>query len=103
VWNLDVPHPTTPEYKEHHEGIQQILGFVDNNLLKGSLKEQFIYECSLIKKPRLLVLAIKLPTGAIETISNTNDIESKINYIDASYNDDLCLKGQIQIEGWLIL
>jgi len=33
VWLNDIPHPTIPEYKEHHESIQKILNFIDNELL----------------------------------------------------------------------
>lgn len=29
VWNKDIPHPTTTEYKEHHESIQEILQAID--------------------------------------------------------------------------
>jgi len=35
VWNQDIPHPTVPEYVEHHEQIQAILMFIDDKLLKG--------------------------------------------------------------------
>lgn len=33
VWMHDIPHPTCPEYREHHESIQKILKFIDKNLL----------------------------------------------------------------------
>jgi len=35
VWMEDIPSPTVPEYVEHHESIQKILKYIDNELLKG--------------------------------------------------------------------
>ena len=32
VWDEDIPHPTVPEYVEHHESIQGILKFIDKLL-----------------------------------------------------------------------
>ena len=29
VWLIDIPSPTVPEYIEHHEGIQHVLGEID--------------------------------------------------------------------------
>lgn len=37
VWEQDIPHPTTPEYREHHESIQKILKFIDTRLLSEAL------------------------------------------------------------------
>ena len=33
VWEKDIPHPTTPEYKEHHRDIQEILKFIDEKIM----------------------------------------------------------------------
>lgn len=33
VWGEDIPHPTVPEYREHHESIQKILQFIDTELM----------------------------------------------------------------------
>ena len=33
VYMEDIPHPTIPEYREHHESIQKILKFIDEKLL----------------------------------------------------------------------
>jgi len=38
VWGEDIPHPTIPEYKEHHESIKKILKFIDDELLKETDK-----------------------------------------------------------------
>lgn len=43
-------------------------------------------------KPTYFVQATKLPTGAIELAVNTENIESKIDYILEAYDDDMCLK-----------
>ena len=34
VWGEDIPSPVCPEYIEHHESIQKILNFIDNELLR---------------------------------------------------------------------
>lgn len=33
VYGFDIPSPTTPEYREHHKAIQEILKFIDTELL----------------------------------------------------------------------
>ena len=33
VWGEDIPSPTIPEYREHHESITKILKFIDQELL----------------------------------------------------------------------
>ena len=33
VWLEDVPHPTVPEYIEHHDSITKILNYIDKKLL----------------------------------------------------------------------
>ncbi len=35
VWMEDIPSPRCPEYKEHHDSIQKILAFIDNELLES--------------------------------------------------------------------
>lgn len=42
--------------------------------------------------PKYLVTAIKLPTGAIELAVNTENIESKIDYILEAYDESMRLK-----------
>ena len=32
IWNKDVPHPTTPEYREWHENCQKFMKFIDSAL-----------------------------------------------------------------------
>ena len=33
VWGEDIASPTCPEYIEHHDSIQKIMHFIDNELL----------------------------------------------------------------------
>lgn len=40
VWLEDIPSPTTPEYREHHESIQKILNYIDNEILKEKQEEE---------------------------------------------------------------
>lgn len=45
---------------------------------------------SIIKKqtaPRLLVVLIQLPTGAIEVIQNFEELDSKIAYYEKAYDE----------------
>ena len=51
-----------------------------------------------------LVLAIQLPTGATELITNTNNIKEKFDYIDGAYDDNLFLKAnkEVRIVDWLV-
>jgi hypothetical protein len=36
VWLSDIPSPTIPEYRELHEKMQNIIIFIDDELLKES-------------------------------------------------------------------
>lgn len=40
VWQHDIPSHTTPEYREHHESITEILKFIDEELLKKARSER---------------------------------------------------------------
>ncbi|MEK5165991.1 hypothetical protein NYE69_27095 [Paenibacillus sp. FSL R5-0527] len=44
------------------------------------------------KEPQLLVVAVKLPSGAFEVITNTQDLKNKIDYYLNAYDDDFRLK-----------
>lgn len=43
-------------------------------------------------KPKYIVTAVKLPTGAVELAVNTENIVSKIDYILEAYDEDMHLK-----------
>ena len=34
IWGYDIPSPTVPEYREHHEQIQELMRFVKNKIKK---------------------------------------------------------------------
>ena len=49
-------------------------------------------------KPKYLVTAVKLPTGAIELAVNTENIPEKIDYILEAYDDEMRLKSNQAIQ-----
>jgi hypothetical protein len=70
-----------------------------------TLKERFEYECSLdMGNFMVLVTLVKLPSGAIEVITNTQDLETKINYLLHAYDNDFKLKNNkaVGIVGYVI-
>lgn len=40
VWGKDIPHPKTPEYREHHEVIVEILGRLDHIIERIEQKQK---------------------------------------------------------------
>ena len=48
-------------------------------------------------KPRYIITAVKLPTGAIELAINTENIAEKIDYILEAYDQDMQLKTNTSI------
>ena len=59
------------------------------------------FRCETIEKVRnatYLVVAVKLPTGAIELITNTQKIESKCEYYLHAYDDDFRLLANKNIQ-----
>lgn len=48
--------------------------------------------------PTYMVTAAKLPTGAIELAVNTSNISEKINYILETYDDNMRLKANAEVE-----
>lgn len=47
--------------------------------------------------PSYIVTAVKLPSGAIELAVNTQEIESKIDYILEAYDENMRLKTNTDI------
>lgn len=77
-----------------------------------SVRECFTLECPSSDKreayhshPTYLVVAVKLPTGSIELITNTANIQSKIDYFTNAYDQEFKLKtnSDIQIVGYMIV
>jgi hypothetical protein len=74
--------------------------------MEESLKDKLWREFnSLSTEPKLLSVAIKLPTGAIETITNTSNITEKVHYYMNSYDYDFRLNANpaVQIVGYMIV
>ena len=77
-----------------------------------SVRNCFTLECpssenreAYFTHPTYLVVAVKLPTGAIELITNTTNIQSKIDYYTNAYDEEFRLKTnkEIQIVGYMIV
>lgn len=70
-----------------------------------ALKENFISDTEVVENPQVLVVAVKLPTGAIEIIQNTQQLESKIRYYKEAYNDEFRLinNPDVQVVGYMIV
>ena len=70
-------------------------------LVRESFMDESITE---IENATYLVVAVKLPTGAIELITNTTNLVSKADYYVTAYDDDFRLKNNkdIQIVGYMI-
>jgi len=47
---------------------------------------------SLANRVDYIVLAIQLPSGAVEISTNISELDAKVEYIDEIYDDELCLK-----------
>lgn len=69
------------------------------------LKKRFASEIHSIGIPRVLTVAVKLPSGAIEVITNTEDTGSKALYYLKAYDDDFKLmnNNEVQIVGYMIV
>lgn len=71
----------------------------------NSLRARFYVEAHSAENPAVLVVAIKLPSGAIETITNTELLHSKINYYTEAYDEEFKLKNnpEISIVGFMLV
>ena len=72
---------------------------------KLTLKEQLLAVAETIKEPKVLVVAIQLPTGAIEIITNTTNIDAKLEYYTTMYDDEfrLLTNPKVRIVGAMIV
>lgn len=57
------------------------------------------------KKASMLIAAVKLPTGAVEIITNTALIPTKIDYYNTAYDDEFRLKTNpnVRIVGFMFV
>lgn len=69
------------------------------------LRKNFIRDVKSVTAPEVLVTAVKLPTGAIETIVNTTKLGDKINYLVEAYDDNFVLKNNsnVRIVGYMLV
>jgi len=72
---------------------------------KLTLKEQLLAVAETIKEPKALVVAVQLPTGAIEIITNTTNIDAKLEYYTTMYDDEfrLLTNPKVRIVGAMIV
>jgi hypothetical protein len=70
------------------------------------LRERFVNEINHgVDGARLITVAVQLPTGAIETITNTECIPEKLGYYMNAYDDQFRLKANplVKIVGYMIV
>lgn len=70
------------------------------------LKNRFIQEAKEKRETaELLIAAVKLPTGAVEVITNTAQIPTKADYYANAYDEEFKLKTnpEVQIIGFMII
>jgi hypothetical protein len=73
-------------------------------------QEYFLYSLFIMQtieneNPQVLTVAVKLPSGAIEVITNTQDLSSKIEYYKKAYDSTFRLMSNpnIQIVGFMLV
>lgn len=77
--------------------------------MREALRETFCRELSYLDGRldllKVLTVAVRLPNGAIEVITNTSEIPSKINYYLNAYDEDFKLKSnpEVQIVGYMLV
>jgi hypothetical protein len=77
--------------------------------MRETLRESFCRELDYLDGRldllKVLTVAVRLPTGAIEVITNTSEIPSKIDYYLNAYDSDFKLKAnpQVQIVGYMLV
>jgi hypothetical protein len=69
---------------------------------RPTTKELFIRKYVIAKEERgtvtKMVVAVELPTKAVELIINTDQIESKMEYYTAAYDDNMKLKNNPEVK-----
>ena len=70
-----------------------------------SLKAHFTQEYSSKVSPKLIVVIVQLPSGALEVIANYEDLEGKYFYYLETYDKDMVMvkNPNIRIVGWIIV
>lgn len=66
--------------------------------MKPRLRDRFIADTEDMSKASVLVVAVQLPSGAIEVITNTQDLQYKAEYYLLAYDKDFVLKSNAGIK-----
>lgn len=114
MYDIESKTAEMPTFNYRNEPISKRDGKSMNNsdpvsLPYSPLRRRFLFETDKqnfeLEKVKYLVVAVKLPTGAIELITNTDQIESKVEYYKNAYDDNFCLKTNpaIQIVGYMLV
>ena len=70
-----------------------------SNLKSSDLRAFFLNEVkTLVVNPKAVVVAVELPTGAIEIITNTEKTGAKLEYYIDAYNDEFKLKANPEVK-----
>lgn len=70
------------------------------------LRERFVNDLNHgVDGAHLIVVAVQLPTGAIETITNTENISDKLGYYFNAYDHQFKLKANLDVKivGYMIV
>jgi hypothetical protein len=69
------------------------------------MKRDFIKAVSGEDNLKVISVAVKLPSGAVEVITNHEDLLNKARYYVDNYDDNFCLKHNkdIQIVGFMVV
>jgi hypothetical protein len=73
----------------------------------AGLKQRFqeeLLELEHMPSPNVVVTAVRLPTGAVEVITNHQELKDKLKYLNEAYDDEFKLKrnSDVQIVGYII-
>lgn len=70
-----------------------------------SSKHNFVEDYNKQIRVRVIVVAIQLPSGAIEIITNYEDLENKYMYYLETYDENMIMykNENIRIIDWIIL
>lgn len=74
-------------------------------MVGAALKRKFVLETRDVLAPSVVVYAVRLPTGAIETIISHDSLKEKLIYLIDAYDEDFKLRTQpeVQIVGYILV
>lgn len=69
------------------------------------LRRQFEKQVSVAESWQVLVTVVELPTGAMEVITNTSQIDHKIDYLLKAYDAEFKLRSNpdVRIVGYVLV